>query len=130
MPIIGARCAGCHGPGKEKPLLDGGMSLVEHRGGGTFFNQAYETLLSRESGPGQTDGGKYVHPGSARTSPAMRCILGDDAAAYNESKRPPAQPRRAPRAQLTEAERRTFAEWVDMGALWDGIPGPDGLLAP
>jgi hypothetical protein len=24
---------------------------------------------------------------------------------------------------LTEDEKRTFVEWVDMGALWDGIPG-------
>jgi len=23
---------------------------------------------------------------------------------------------------LTEDERRTFVEWIDMGALWDGIP--------
>ena len=28
---------------------------------------------------------------------------------------------------LTEDERRTFSEWIDMGALWDGIPGPDNL---
>jgi hypothetical protein len=28
---------------------------------------------------------------------------------------------------LTEDERRTFVEWIDMGALWDGIPGPDNL---
>jgi hypothetical protein len=29
--------------------------------------------------------------------------------------------------ELTEDEKRTFVEWIDMGALWDGIPGPDGL---
>ncbi|MCK4858152.1 MAG: hypothetical protein KAT58_09305, partial [candidate division Zixibacteria bacterium] len=28
---------------------------------------------------------------------------------------------------LTNDEKRTFAEWIDMGALWDGIPGPDNL---
>jgi hypothetical protein len=28
---------------------------------------------------------------------------------------------------LTEDERRTFVEWIDMGALWDGIPGVDNL---
>ncbi len=28
---------------------------------------------------------------------------------------------------LTEDEKRTFIEWIDMGALWDGIPDPDEL---
>ena len=26
---------------------------------------------------------------------------------------------------LTEDEKRTIVEWIDMGALWDGIPGRD-----
>jgi len=30
---------------------------------------------------------------------------------------------------LSTDERRTFVEWIDMGALWDGIPGPDGQPA-
>ena len=29
--------------------------------------------------------------------------------------------------QLSEDERLTFVEWIDLGALWDGIPGPDNL---
>ncbi len=33
----------------------------------------------------------------------------------------------AKQARLTELERRVFVEWIDMGALWNGIPGPDGL---
>ncbi len=28
---------------------------------------------------------------------------------------------------LTNLETRTFVEWVDLGAMWDGIPGPDKL---
>jgi len=28
---------------------------------------------------------------------------------------------------LTKGEKRIFAEWIDMGALWDGIPGSDNL---
>lgn len=129
MPIIDARCAGCHGPGKEKPALDGGMSLVPHRIGGAFFNQAYETLLARDGTPGLFEGWKCVQPGSARASPLMRCVFGDDAVARKGMKRPSDRPPRAPRAQLTEAERRTFVEWVDMGALWDGIPGADAQPA-
>jgi hypothetical protein len=29
--------------------------------------------------------------------------------------------------ELTKDEKRTFAEWIDMGALWDGIPRPDNM---
>jgi hypothetical protein len=28
---------------------------------------------------------------------------------------------------LSKDEKRTFVEWIDMGASWDGIPGPDDL---
>ena len=27
--------------------------------------------------------------------------------------------------QLTDDEKLTFVEWIDLGAHWDGIPGPD-----
>jgi hypothetical protein len=30
-----------------------------------------------------------------------------------------------PAGQLTEDEVLSFIEWVDLGALWDGIPGED-----
>jgi hypothetical protein len=30
---------------------------------------------------------------------------------------------------LSDDEKRTFVEWIDTGALWDGIPGPERAAA-
>ena len=30
-----------------------------------------------------------------------------------------------PGKPLSDDERRLFAEWIDLGAQWDNIPGPD-----
>ena len=30
---------------------------------------------------------------------------------------------------LTDDEKATFVEWIDLGAQWDGIPGPDEFSA-
>ena len=30
---------------------------------------------------------------------------------------------------MTDDEKVTFVEWIDLGAHWDGIPGPDEYAA-
>jgi hypothetical protein len=72
--------------------------------------------------------GKYVHPGRARTSPLIWHVFGrntsrgwDGSAASEPIKAIP--PENSP--PLSADEKRTFAEWIDMGARWDGIPRDD-----
>ena len=66
----------------------------------------------------------YVHPGRARTSPLIWHLLGKRPSypwgadtASQEIK--PIPPEAA--VQLTAEEVRTFVEWVDLGALREGV---------
>jgi len=103
-PIVRARCASCHGEGSSTPRLDGLDAESDEPG------PAYEILLA-----------DHVDAGRARTSRLVWHLFGRNTSRPwdhedwgREVKRaPPGQP------ELTEAERRTFVEWIDMGALWD-----------
>ena len=127
MPIITEKCVRCHGKAGSPLFLTKDLSPVRSPAGEAYFNHAYESLLAAGNQPGV---GKYVHPGRARTSPLIWRIFGRDTSrpwddfhsTGRVSRMPP-----APSEELTEDEKRTFVEWIDMGALWDGIPGPDGL---
>jgi hypothetical protein len=114
MPIINAKCAtsGCHEAGGFKPVLS--ESETED---GSCYGRTYRNLLSVIEG--------YIEPGQARTSPLVWFLFGKntsrpwDTAAGEAEVRPMPPPGSEP---LTEPERRTFIEWIDLGALWDGIP--------
>ena len=130
MPIINAKCLPCHAPGQAPPRLDGGLKLVSYAGAAPCFNRAYESLLALEKQNTNRDyRGKYVHPGRSRTSPLVWHILGRntsrgwDGAATTR----PAKPIKGGKVTpLSAAEKRTFVEWIDMGAMWDGLPGSAG----
>ncbi|MFH1924295.1 MAG: hypothetical protein ABIP48_30960, partial [Planctomycetota bacterium] len=101
-----------------------GVSPVpgEHGQDDRGARQSYENLLTPAAEAGAM--GKYVHPGRARTSPLVWHVFGRntarpwDGVAQRESvKRMP--PEEA--APLDEQERRTLVEWIDTGALWEGI---------
>jgi hypothetical protein len=69
-----------------------------------------------------------VHPGRARTSPLIWHVFGrntsrgwDGAAAAGPVKRIPAENS----IPLSNGEKRTLVEWIDMGAMWGGIPGAE-----
>jgi len=134
MPTIAKKCVRCHDKAVSTPRLTRELSLVTRPGGGpakrepkAYFNRSYESLLAEGNQPGC---GKYVHPGRARTSPLIWHIFGRNTSRpwdnmfsqKKVSRMPPAESR-----ALTEDEKQTFVEWIDMGALWDGIPGPDNL---
>jgi hypothetical protein len=114
-PIVAARCASCHKD--DHPLrLDAGV------GPSGLFPRAYESLMAGLSpeGDGGRVVGRYVHPGSARTSPVVWHILGrntsrpwDGAITLDEPHPMP------PKTPLTDIERRLFIEWIDTGALYD-----------
>jgi hypothetical protein len=134
MPIIDAKCAtaACHGGLEAPPHLGGGLSLVTHDGKGAYFNQAYESLLtapdSNPPAPGQPVQGKYVVPGRARESRLLWHLFGYDTSNPG-AKGSPAYSLMPPFGcePLTAEDRLTFIEWIDLGASWDGIPGPDPL---
>ena len=117
-PIIAKRCVQCH----DQP--DSAVYLARNDGPATF-NRSYESLLAPGERPGA---GKYVHPGRARTSPLIWHLFGRNTsrpwdATFSQKRISQMPPEQHP--ALTEDEKRTFVEWIDMGALWDGIPGPE-----
>ena len=122
MPIIERKCVGCHEEAEAEPRLDGAVSGVDR----AYANLLTATHDERERG----QGGKYVHPGRARTSPLIWHIVGrntsrpwDGAAVDADAKPIPAEGSPAEGTlPLTEDEKRLFVEWIDMGALWNGIP--------
>jgi hypothetical protein len=116
IPIISKKCIQCHG----KP--DSAFYLTNDPDEGAKAETIYKGLLTAGSRPGY---GKYIHPGRARTSPLVWHIFGrntsrpwdDTFSQQNVLLMPPADGQ-----ALTKDEKRTFVEWIDMGALWDGIP--------
>ncbi|MGB2861699.1 MAG: hypothetical protein WBC05_00105 [Sedimentisphaerales bacterium] len=125
MPIISKKCVQCHGEADSVLHLTDDSSVEADEE--ISFNRSYESLLTAGSQPGY---GKYIHPGKARTSPLIWHIFGRNTSrpwdnTFSQQKVPQMPPTKD--QMLTPDERRTFAEWIDMGALWDGIPGPDNL---
>jgi len=127
MPIIADRCVKCHGQNGSVPYLTDDFSAVIGADSKVRFNRSYESLLTTGGLAGY---GKYVHPGRARMSPLIWHIFGrntsrpwDETFGQREVPRMPPNRHKA----LTDDEKRTFAEWIDMGGLWDGIPGPDNF---
>jgi hypothetical protein len=116
MPIISKKCAQCHGKAVSVPLLTEDSS-----------NRNYMNLLIEAEQEGY---GKYIHPGRARTSPLIWYLFGrntsrpwdDTFSRQKVSLMPPTESR-----ALTADEKRTFIEWIDMGASWDGIPDMDNV---
>jgi hypothetical protein len=75
--------------------------------------------------------GDYVHPGSARTSPLIWHIFGRDTSRPWDPGRAEGAVAEMPPAvagSLTDEERATLVEWIDLGASWNDIPAhdPDG----
>ncbi|HID11657.1 MAG TPA: hypothetical protein EYP17_10215 [Candidatus Latescibacteria bacterium] len=125
MPIIRAKCISCHSGASPAGRLDLGTEMVEHEGK-AFFNRTYESLLQPMEGKPLSVGGKYVHPGDSRDSPLIWHLYGRQIGEQYE-KAPYDRPivQMPPKMPLTEDEVRTFVEWIDLGAQWDNIPGPD-----
>ncbi|OQX59288.1 hypothetical protein B5M50_03190 [candidate division KSB1 bacterium 4484_219] len=115
MPIIRQHCVSCHNGEIRRGNLD--LSAKPTK----YFNCAYEHLLNPDKGK------KYVTPGSARNSPLIWRIFGyrtgvqdttKSVSAYSVSQMPPAMP-------LSNAEKQTVIEWIDLGAQWDSMPKID-----
>jgi Tol biopolymer transport system component len=131
MPVIDAKCVACHDEAGAPPRLDGSPGPGAGPGAATPFHRAYQNLLARTETSDVEDGWDgyhYVHPGSARTSPLVWHLFGRNTARPWDGRFTERPAKLIPPGEaddLTEDEKRTFVEWIDMGALWDGIPGPD-----
>jgi len=127
MPIIAKKCVRCHSQAVPALCLTDDISSAAQADYKTCFNRSYESLLVPGDRPGS---GKYVHPGRARTSLLIWRIFGQNTSRpWDDTFSQQKIPRMPPDGNdtLTKDEKRTFTEWIDMGALWDGIPGPDNL---
>ena len=115
MPIIESQCVACHGNS------DSILRLTAESGRDGECNQAYKTLLEQEEGSAE---GKYVYRHRARASRLIWHILGKntsrpwDGECFNETV--PADSEIVA-AELSDEEKKALIEWVDMGAVWDGI---------
>lgn len=117
MPIVQGKCVRCHARADAPVRLTAETSAET-----TTFNQTYENLLASTEGAPHT---QYVHPGQARTSPLIWRLYGRNTSRPWDEVGSVETPGRMPPAgapALTEEQKRTFVEWIDMGALWDGIP--------
>jgi hypothetical protein len=122
MPIVERKCVPCHGSDGAPPRLDGGMTLVEESNGEAYFNRAYRNLM--QVGPskdGAPSSGRYVQPGSARTSPLVWHLLGENTSRPWDGEANKGEAKAIPehdREPISDLERRTLIEWIDMGAIW------------
>ena len=130
MPILTRRCVSCHREGGTPPRLDGGLDPVKHAGPQAYFNRAYESLLASDAPADTGNGeGRFVHPGRARTSPLVWQLFGRNTSRpwdKTAGTTPENLTARCEARRLTDDEKRIVVEWIDMGALWNGIPRSEG----
>ncbi|MCP4592283.1 MAG: hypothetical protein GY842_16240, partial [bacterium] len=131
MPIVTRKCAACH--------VDGdGLDLRSAEDGP--FNRAYRSLMAGIPERGEQElgtapvTGTYVHPGQARTSPLIWRLFGRNTSQpwddeYDPDRTVGTCPPHGPE-RLTDAERLTFIEWIDLGAHMSGAPEPEPAPHP
>jgi hypothetical protein len=121
MPIISKKCVQCHSK------ADSAFRIADDSSTDSNAATIHRNLLAAGSRPGDK---KYIRPGRARTSPLIWHIFGRNTSrpwdnTFSQQK-VPLMPSAEGQA-LTPDEKRTFVEWIDMGAIWDGIPKTDNL---
>jgi hypothetical protein len=137
-------CIGCHEDGERTPenrfvkALEGpsvALTLPPDKRRTVEFGRDVQPIISAKCSTASchADGVTHeaiednVRPGSARTSPLIWHIFGrntsrswdEDPAGGGVAKMPPPVA-----ASLTDDERATLVEWIDLGAPWKGIVAP------
>ena len=110
MPIIEARCASCHAdPEAPFPFLS--------TAGESRAKDAFGALMTAED--------RLIDPGRARTSYLVWLLFGRDTSRPWDRDEAVASDVPASHLDLlNEDERRTFVEWIDLGARWEMMPPP------
>jgi hypothetical protein len=108
MPIIETRCASCHAdPETPFPFLS--------TAGESRAKDAFVALMAAD--------GRFIDPGRARTSYLIWLLFGRDTSRRWDRDGAGARDVSASHLDLlNEDERRTFVEWIDLGARWDMAP--------
>jgi hypothetical protein len=124
QPILTARCANqaCHG-GAIPPKLS--EANARYGPGNAVLPVAYLSLLAKPAAPVPAGRGKFVDPGRARTSRLVWAISGKNTARpWDRSGTVPVIKRMPPAGSspLTDEERRTIIEWIDLGAQFNALP--------
>jgi hypothetical protein len=138
-------CIGCHEDGERTPenrfvkALAGpsvALTLPPDKRRTVEFERDVRPIVSAKCATSacHADGsivngiGDHVHPGSARTSPLIWHIFGRDTSRSWDADRAGGAGAKMPPSvagSLTDDERATLVEWVDLGAPWNGIPASD-----
>jgi hypothetical protein len=122
-PIIRVKCISCHGSGGSLPSLDENLE-ADTQAGEAAAGRTYATLIAPPrpaSDPG-VSGRAYVTPGKARTSSLIWHIIGRNTSRPWDRILFEAKAKMMPLSSapsLNEIEKRTFIEWIDMGAPWN-----------
>jgi len=137
LPILVRRCSACH---VDHPKLALPLATADARTAGTTDERGITgadaaAVYTRLLEGADTGSGRYVHPGRARTSPLIWRLLGRDTrrpwdiaddpttAARSANVPPPGSPVAsmppAGATPLTNDEKQTLIEWIDLGAAWD-----------
>jgi hypothetical protein len=108
MPIIETRCASCHAdPETPFPFLS--------TAGESRAKDAFVALMAAD--------GRFIDPGRARTSYLIWLLFGRDTSRRWDRDGAGARDVSASHLDLlNEDERRTFVEWLELGARWDMTP--------
>ena len=131
MPILAGKCTACHSEWDSPVRLTADQASASAPGvAAQPFNRSYESLLDGV----QKGEGRHVHPGQARTSPLIWRLYGRNTSrpwdrTAGESQTVSRMPPDGSPA-LTDDERRTFVEWIDLGTTWDGPPTTQGPGGP
>ena len=125
-PILQERCVSCHQTKKSPLYLPDTAAPAKGPSPPRRSRRSYESLLAPAKTPAaHWVRGKYVHPGQARTSPLVWRLFGRNLSYPWDPKSDLQKVKRMPPPganSLTEDERQTFVEWIDMGASWDTAP--------
>ncbi len=124
QPIIDAKCAKCH-DANNPPELTGGAEPV-NVDGIAAFSRAYNSLLVPQRGKDPNIGGKYVNPSAAINSLLVWRLYEEPLSQFTPKEDVfPKEGRVLHDKFLTQEERYMIVEWIDIGAQWDNIQGPD-----
>jgi hypothetical protein len=132
-PIVKQKCLPCHGPEGSQPILlrqqisSGDDSLAaadQHLAWEVFCNLLRPLDGAARSAPG-SEMPAWVHPGSSRTSPLMWHIFGENLCRPWDGRAAAAPVKSIPESSgivISPEERSVFAEWIDLGAVFQRAP--------
>jgi hypothetical protein len=125
VPVLQARCIACHNADTRSGALS--FSRLGSLSGFVDPPTAYRNLM-RRAGSESLFEGRYVVPGEARSSFLFQMLVGGHLGhvrygKLQEHKMPPS-------GDLTDSELSTIIKWMDIGAQWDNLPGPDDYSKP